>query len=258
MFDVSRVTESTNRAAANAGAFAVAASAAVERPFNYFGPERRAIPLPLPATHWLAATLDEVDYGMLLLTDGTQAVHVNHAAREELDAAHPLHLVGREIRARHAQDAGPLAEALNAAARRGLRKLLTLGDGAQRVSVSIVPLAPSHEGVGPATLLMLGKREVCEVLSVQGFARSYSLTGAETRVLAALCLGTPPREIAVQLGVRISTVRTQIGNIRLKTSAPSIRALVRQVAVLPPLMGVLRGTGGAFGAASNDAALTVA
>ena len=253
MFDVSRVTDSPNRAAANAGAFA--ATPPKERPFNYFGPERRQ--LPLPSTHWLAATLDEVDYGMLLLTDGTQAVHVNHAAREELDAAHPLHLVGREIRARHSQDAGPLAEALNAA-RRGLRKLLTLGDGAQRVSVSIVPLAPSQEGVGPATLLMLGKREVCEVLSVQGFARSYSLTGAETRVLAALYRGTPPRDIAVQLGVQISTVRTQIGNIRLKTSAPSIRALVRQVAVLPPLMGVLRGAGGVFGAASNDAALTVA
>jgi hypothetical protein len=43
------------------------------------------------------------------------------------------------------------------------------------------------------------------------------------------------------LGVAFSTVRTQIGNIRQKTGAPSIRALVQQVAVLPPLMGVLRG-----------------
>jgi DNA-binding CsgD family transcriptional regulator len=40
--------------------------------------------------------------------------------------------------------------------------------------------------------------------------------------------------------VAISTVRTQIGNLRLKTGAQSIRALVRQVAVLPPLMCALR------------------
>ena len=33
---------------------------------------------------------------------------------------------------------------------------------------------------------------------------------------------------------------TQIGSIRLKTGAGSIGALVRQVSVLPPLMGVLR------------------
>ena len=254
MFDVSRGSDSPDRAAAKASAYS--ASKPAERPFDYFGPERRAV--PLPATHWLAATLDEVDYGMLLLTDNGQAVHVNHAAREELDAAHPLQLVGREVRARHAHDAAALAEALGAAVRRGLRKLLTLGDGAHRVSVSVVPLAPSLDGAGPATLLMLGKREVCEVLSVQGFARGYRLTGAETRVLAALCHGTPPRQIADQLGVRISTVRTQIGNIRLKTGAPSIRALVRQVAVLPPLMGVLRGPSGLFGSASNDAALTLA
>ncbi|MEO8311967.1 MAG: helix-turn-helix transcriptional regulator, partial [Caldimonas sp.] len=41
-------------------------------------------------------------------------------------------------------------------------------------------------------------------------------------------------------GVAISTVRSQIGSMRAKTGAESIRALVRQVAVLPPVKGVLR------------------
>ena len=40
--------------------------------------------------------------------------------------------------------------------------------------------------------------------------------------------------------VAVSTVRTQIGSIRIKTGASSIRELVRQVAVLPPLVGALR------------------
>ena len=197
-------------------------------------------PAPDRAMRWLAATLDEIDYGMLLLTDEVRVMHVNHAARAELDAAHPLQLLGRELRARHPPEVLPLADALHGAARRGLRKLLTLGGGAQRVSVSVVPLSLPHDADTPVTLLILGKRRVCEALSVQAFALSHALTAAETRVLAALCNGTPPTAIAAEVGVAISTVRTQIGNIRLKTGAPSIRALVQQVAVLPPLMGVLR------------------
>ena len=228
MFDVSHRTDLSAR----------------PHPAHYRGPERRSV--QARTRHWLAATLDEIDYGMLLLTDEVFAIHVNHAARAELDAAHPLQLVDRELRAHRPQDVLPLADALHAAARRGLRKLLTLGEGAQRVSVSVVPLALPDDASGPVTLVMLGKRSVCEVLSVQGFAHSHRLTAAETRVLAALCHGVPPTEIAAQVGVAISTVRTQIGNIRLKTGAQSIRALVRQVAVLPPLMGVLRGVAGAF------------
>ncbi len=209
---------------------------------HYAGPERRAA--HAHSRHWLAATLDEIDYGLLLVGADGDALHVNHAARAELDASHPLQLLGRQLRARRPQDAAPLADAMQAAARRGLRKLLTLGEGAHRVSVSVVPLSAPDAGSDPVTLLMLGKHQVCEALSVQGFACSHGLTAAETRVLAALCRGEKPTAIAVQVGVRISTVRTQIGNIRLKTGAASIRALVQQVAVLPPLMGVLRGIAG--------------
>ena len=249
MLDVSRQTQFGARALIGTAAFAHNAGA------RYAGPERRAVPAATRSPHWLAATLDEIDYGMLLLTDETRAIHVNHVARAELDDAHPLQLLGRELCALYPHDGPALADALHAAARRGLRKLLTLGSGAQRVSLSVVPLTSPDEPGWPVTLVMLGKRQVCEVLSVQGFASSHGLTAAETRVLAALCRGTPPTEIAAQLGVRIATVRTQIGNIRLKTGTDSIRDLVRQIAVLPPLMGVLRGVAGQASAARDDSAL---
>ena len=205
-----------------------------ERLRAYLGPERRA------RRDWLAATLDEVDYGMLLLADTHHVVHANHAARLELDGDHPLQLLGRELRARCSQDVAALHTALQNAQQRGLRKLLTLGEGLRRVSVSVVPIG-IEQAAGEATaLLMMGKRQVCESLSVQGFARGHRLTPAETRVLLALCQGVPPTDVAAELGVGIATVRTQIGSIRQKTGAESIRDLVRQVAVLPPLMGVLR------------------
>jgi DNA-binding CsgD family transcriptional regulator len=222
----------------------------------YLGPERRAA--PAVADHWLAATLDEIDYGMLLLDDDGQALHVNRAARAELDSEHPLQLVAGELRTRRVQDSAALTDALCAAALRGLRKLLTLGAGANRVSVSVVPLPSPGDGDAPVTLVMLGKRQVGGPLSVQGFARSHSLTAAETRVLEGLCRGTPPTTIAAEIGVAISTVRTQIGNIRQKTGAESIRALVRQVAVLPPLMGVLRGVAGPAACAAPARACSMA
>jgi DNA-binding CsgD family transcriptional regulator len=76
---------------------------------------------------------------------------------------------------------------------------------------------------------------------VHGFVRSVNLTPAETRVLELLCSGVRPTAIARQQNVAVSTVRTQIGSIRAKTGAASISELVRQVAVLPPLVGALRG-----------------
>jgi DNA-binding CsgD family transcriptional regulator len=201
-----------------------------------------ASPVPLQSwmREWLAATLDEIDYGVLLVSRDARIMHVNHAARVELDARHPLVLCGDELQARRAADAAPLRDALHSALRRGLRKLLTLGDGDEHVSLSVVPLPPQDGDRRAAAALLLGKRHVCVDLSVQWYARDHGLTPAEGRVLAALCRGRRPNDVAAEFGVAISTVRTQIGSIRLKTGADSIRSLVRTIATLPPLMSALR------------------
>ena len=204
-------------------------------------PAAPAAARPAAATPWLALMLDEIDYGMLLLADDSTVVHANHAARSELDASHPLQLIGGDLRVAHPQDLLPLRDALAGARQRGLRRLVNLGQGEHRVSVAVVPLAAaSGDESPPLTLLVFGKRQVCEALSAHWYARSHHLTPAEARVLAALCEGRRPSEIAAAQGVALSTVRTQIGSVRAKTGAESIRALVRQVAVLPPLVGALR------------------
>ena len=194
------------------------------------------------ARHWLAAALDELDYGMVLLLDGLRILHINDVARRELDDCHPLQIEDGELRARAARDVAPLHEAVTAAATRGFRRLLTLGKEVERASVSVVPLEATGAGQR-AVLVLLGKRSVCESLSVQGFARSNGLTSAETRVLLELCNGAPPAQVASAFGVAISTIRSQIGSMRQKTGSPSIRALVGQVAVLPPVKGALRENG---------------
>ncbi len=217
--------------------YAAPATAAAQEPLA-------SEPTPAVLSACLNRMLDEIDYGMLLVRADAQVLYANHAARHELDGEHPLQMADRQLRTQRSQDGPPLQEAL-ACAQRGLRRLVTLGVGAQRVSVSVVPLPESAaeraQGKGPLTLLVLGKRQVCEQLSVHGFARSLNLTPAETRVLELLCAGVRPTAIALQQNVAVSTVRTQIGSIRAKTGASSISELVRQVAVLPPLVGALRG-----------------
>lgn len=198
----------------------------------YRGPERRT--RGTPVLPWLEMMLDEVDYGMLLLADDAEALHVNHAARAEMDASHPLQLSGRQLRARLAADVARLHDALADAARRRLRRLVVLGEGAQRVNLAVIPLGQGR------TLVVLGKRRLSERLSVQWFGSQHGLTPAESRVLESLCEGLTPREIAELGGVGLATVRTQIGSIRAKTGAKNIRELVRQVAVLPPMVSALR------------------
>ena len=196
-----------------------------------------------PQAPWLALMLDEIDYGMLLVANESTVLHTNHVARSELDAEHPLQLLGRQLRVRHAGDLGPLRSAIADAAQRGLRRLVTLGSGEQRITVAVVPLVNhSDDAHGPLTLLVFGKRHMCAALSAHWFARSHGLTPAEGRVLVALCAGQAPSAVAAAQGVALSTVRSQIGSIRAKTGAESIRALVRQVAVLPPLVSALRST----------------
>ena len=182
--------------------------------------------------------LDELDYGIVVLVDGMRIVHMNRAARDEFDAHHPLEIRGDQLRARREADAQTWTDVLDSVATRGLRRFLTLGTAQDRVSLSAVPLA-SPAGAARATLVLLGKRRVCQALSVEAYARAHGLTSAETRVLVHLCRGEAPARTAQMLGVALSTVRTQIGNIRVKTGARSIRALLGNVAILPPMVSVL-------------------
>lgn len=188
----------------------------------------------------MSLMLDEIDYGLMLLDAGGSVRLLNHVARTELDDQHPLQVEAGQLHARRPADTEALLEAVQAASQRAMRRLLLLGDADNRVSVAVLPLGGDVLDGSAATMLLLGRRRVCENLSVQSFARSRRLTPAESRVLEGLCAGKEPVQIAADLGVRISTVRTQIGGIREKTGARSIRDVVRMVAVLPPMVPALR------------------
>lgn len=186
----------------------------------------------------MSLVLEELDYGVLLLTTDARVVHCNLAARRNLDAEHPLELVDNHVRARDAKDAPALLDALHGAQHDGRRCLLRLGDGTAKANVVVVPL--NRDVTQTAVLVVLERRQLCGELAAQWFALRYGLTPTETEVLKALSAGARPGDVAAQQGVAISTVRTQIQSIRAKSGADSIGELLRQLAMLPPLMSALR------------------
>jgi DNA-binding CsgD family transcriptional regulator len=208
---------------------------------GYQGPERRTRPAPI--TRWLARMLDEMDHGMLLVTPSGALRHANQPARQELALGSSLVWAGGAVHTARREQQGLLMQAL-ADTGRGRRCLLGLGEAGQSLSVAVVPLGQDGPESGPdgeaLVLLVLGKRQSCETLTVDFFARTQGLTAAEARVLQALCDGLRPKEVARRCEVAVSTVRTQISSIRTKTQTASIRDLVSRVTALPPITPAMK------------------
>lgn len=182
----------------------------------------------------LTGTLDELDYGIVIVDPDGRLIQANQVGQGHCtDPAGPCRLLHGHLTTRLRGEEQLMRRALDMAVREGRRSLLRLGEADRAESIAVVPLANN------AVLFVFGRRQMCELLSVEHFARVNGLTNAEGLVLAALCDGDEPGAIARKFGVALSTVRSQITSIRQKTRTSSIRDLVRQVALLPPIVSAL-------------------
>jgi len=190
------------------------------------------------ASDMLMATLEEIDYGMMVLDPVTHRLrHANRLALIECRSTGVLVLEQGRVNARGLACRQPLEAALALVAQ-DKRSLVSLQGERGTISVAVVPLLDANGG--RLALLVFGKREMCEPLSVSLYSRLHALTPSEDAVLKALCRGLRPAEIAAETGVAISTVRTQVSSIRMKTRTTSIHDLVRTMATLPPINPALR------------------
>ena len=188
----------------------------------------------------LMRVLDEIDYGMLVVSANGALRFSNQLAKHELQSNGPLGLEQGRVRGHQPSDHCQLQLAL-ADAVRGRRRLITLGHNGSSISVAVLPMPDDEDDNGEAlALLTFGKRQASETLTIDFYARSQGLTGAEARVLQALCNGAKPKEIASQNDVAISTVRSHICSIRVKTQTANIRELVDRVAKLPPITPAMK------------------
>ncbi len=189
----------------------------------------------------MADLLNELDYGVALVRSNGQLVYMNKAARALVRSGTCMQLLNGALHAQHECDQGPLLQALREVAQRGLRRMLPVGPPDERSMVALVALRQTETGQAGLVAMMFARRQLCEPISVQWFARAYGLTQAESQVLELLCTGHGPGEIAKHKGVLMTTVRTQVNKIREKTGESSIRTLIQRVAMLPPLVCALKG-----------------
>ncbi len=188
----------------------------------------------------LARVLDEIDHGLLLVDLTGRIVHANHPARREMAAARALRSAEGMLSAGLPAAQPRIRQALKDA-ERGCRSIVELEHASGTLSLAFIPLDAREPGAVVDTVLVMCSRAAgCETLTMQMFARSKQLTRAEQNVLAQLCAGHGAEEIAGLQGIRLSTVRTHIKNVRQKTGSSSIREVVHRVSRMPQIVSALR------------------
>lgn len=187
----------------------------------------------------LRSMLDAIDIGMLACDEAGRVVHANAAAELELRQ-------GRLLRVDADKQLGAPTEAQLerllvglAAASRGRHQLLELKLGAQRLALAIQPLALGGDS-GRLALVLLGRRTMAPDLAVAMLCRLHDLTHAEQRVLSGLLKGVRVNQLALEHGVKVSTIRTQVATLRAKLGVRRMEDALRLVAELPPMAGALR------------------
>ncbi|WP_395055546.1 helix-turn-helix transcriptional regulator [Polaromonas sp.] len=178
--------------------------------------------------------IDVLAHGVIVVGERGQLVHANQAARAELNRRRVLEKVGDEVHALTPADGKTLHMALNKAVA-GKRSLINVSSGGLSLMLAVVPLKPEIGAREIRIALLFSRAEVCESGMFGFFARSYGLTQTEEQVLIILCKGLSTPEIALQMKVAVSTVRSHVRSLCAKTGSSGVRELVNRVAVLPPV-----------------------
>lgn len=182
----------------------------------------------------LSLLIDELGHGVIVVGERGQILHANRVARTELTRRRILEKAGGELRAMVPAEGRILQTALSGAAA-GKRSLISVSSDGLTLNLAVVPLKQDGDAWEARIALFFSRAEVCESGMFGFFARSYGLTQTEEQVLAILCRGLSTPEIAVQMKVAVSTIRSHVRSLCAKTSSSGVRELVNRVAVLPPV-----------------------
>jgi DNA-binding CsgD family transcriptional regulator len=179
--------------------------------------------------------LEEIDYGLLLVSPAATLQHANHLARLELSRERFMRVTDGCLAGQTPWQTQEILRGVQSAAQ-GRRQLIVLRHEQETLHVACVPLLHAFEEGRDPVLLMLGRQSGTQNLAVTFFCRSHGLTPTEEVVLKGLCDGLAVQEIANAKGVSEYTVRTHVRSLRDKTGINSIRGLIQRVAALPPLV----------------------
>lgn len=185
----------------------------------------------------LELLLDQVGYGIVCVSPAAVVRYCNALARDAVALGVSLRIEDGVLLCADRRETARLFAAIALVARERIPRLVSIAAGCELTHISLVPLSGPVGGTqqSDCIALLLEQPHACPPLAVHWYGVAHGLTSAERCVLDALNEGLEPSEIASQCGVALSTVRTQIASIRSKRGVPSIVALLRDLARLPPV-----------------------
>ena len=203
-----------------------------------FRPPADRTPVPVSA---LVRMADALAWPLLLVDDQAVLHHANHSGRAMLVTGQPLRLDAQQ----RLQPASPSHRAdfwlaLQAAAAGQARELRWPG----RPGGSTATLRPLAPLPGASVLLLLDLKPAFRATptrrpDVQAYAEARGLSAAQLQLLLALAEGRSVRQLASDLQLPPSTVRSRLVTLRHKTGHERIDDLLRTLWALPPEMEVI-------------------
>jgi DNA-binding CsgD family transcriptional regulator/PAS domain-containing protein len=184
------------------------------------------------------AAFDTISSGVLLVGADVSIRHANRTAEEMLRLADPVRSARGRLRLVHDIVPGRLEEAVRAAAtlseielgRRGMSIPTRRSDGTA-VSVHVMPLerrtVPTGAGQGVVAAVFVADGGAQWTAATDAIAVLHDLTPAEARVLELVVAGRSSQQIAQELGIATSTLRTHLLRVFDKTGRHSRAELVR-------------------------------
>jgi DNA-binding CsgD family transcriptional regulator len=185
------------------------------------------------------AVLDKLAFAAIVVEADGRIVFANAAAEELHRSGAGLTLAGGRLGCLVPQQNRILNDCIRSAAAGhsgGALQLTGQKDTALLTLIAPLPrrLSEHSQRTGLALITVRhGKDSPLYATAMLG--QLFGLSRAETEVACALTAGFSLEEIAVQRGVRLSTIKTQIEAAFRKTGTESQRELVAKIASLPPL-----------------------
>ena len=201
--------------------------------------------LPLPAVNiigdsfdagadLLGLLVDELAHGVMIVNAQGWILHANRAALVALQRGVGLATTHGRLKLKSVPDPSRLTLVLGQAA--GGKRSLTRFEGAGgSTNLAVVPLNRQSAGPCDRIALLLSREESCEPSLLASFAQSHRLTRTEEQVLQLLCRCLSAPEIAIQMKVAVSTIRSHVRSLCVKTSTHGVRQLINRVMALPQL-----------------------
>jgi DNA-binding CsgD family transcriptional regulator len=206
--------------------------------------------LPIPTTQLLSDSfdsssadllgllVDELAHGVMIVNTQGWILHANRAALLALQRGVGLATTHGGLKLKSTADQSRLALALGQAAS-GKRSLIRLEDAGGSTNLAVVPLNRQSAGPCDRIALLLSREDSCEPSLFAAFAHSHRLTRTEEQVLQLLCRCLSAPEIAIQMKVAVSTIRSHVRSLCAKTATRGVRQLINLVVALPPLASAM-------------------